>query len=411
MPREIKARLAEEQAKEQKLLASLRRKTVTGESLFRESFSGTPIAPVARKTRAFYELLHERDRRDFHRETTPQLRFGVALTRLLERSSDWKRPIETWTPRGKSGHTVLHSLLYHLFCLYPTPTFLLTHWAKDDMVEVPNRGYNRMWTLDPTVEIGRKILVSVGGGESFAKKVLTKAYKCSKSDLSFPPVTKRQSHLFLTMTGNLSLMEALRHAQTKSFGGAWLLGQELAAALANIQPDEEFTAQIIQWFCGQGMFNLAMVRPMIDYIRHSRQANAQWGIVGRTVASLLEGMEIWHKELQQQKVGPRKQWDACGLPKYEHGEWTCVELCTASALHQEGRAMHHCVSSYIGQAAEGKVSIWSLRKGDERRLTVEVRQRQIAQARGVCNERPKWLDLEHLRRWAEQAKLTIGTHL
>ncbi len=70
--------------------------------------------------------------------------------------------------------------------------------------------------------------------------------------------------------------------------------------------------------------------------------------------------------------------------------------------------MSHCVGSYAGSCASGRVSIWSLRLADAsgqetRLLTLEVlnQDRQVVQARQKFNRMPGPKELSVLRRWAE----------
>lgn len=420
MARAIKTQLAETAAREAAVLARLQVKVPDGKQLFLLEF-GLELGAVAKKTKAFFEV---RVKSEYGRLGQRELVYRHPLQRIVRHKEGWKRPLDTWIPKGKAGQTVLQSLISHLFCLYPVPLFLVQHWAKGE----PQTLEQGRRTFDPMEDIGYQILLSVGQGDSFAKMVAKGHYKQSKKglplDILFPPLTKRQCHLFLTQPSGLSVMAAVRHAQVQSFGGSRLLGNEIAAAWPNIHPvDEAFIAGTIQWFCNQGMFDVTKVRPMVDYIRHCRMQNAngaQWTLSGRTVTTILQGMDAWHQELKQQKVTQANNWNPSGIMPYnqgpnptaEHRPWTCVEICSTQDLHAEGRAMHHCVGSYSSRASSGQISIWSLRHHGERRLTVEVSSRRtIDQARGLLNAKPSPVELEQLRRWASQAGLQLSSYL
>ena len=96
--------------------------------------------------------------------------------------------------------------------------------------------------------------------------------------------------------------------------------------------------------------------------------------------------------------------------------WRIRELLSAAALAAEGRAMRHCVASYLQSCAAGHVSIWSMtlttKDGIERQQTVEVtRQRVIVQSRGKRNRKASDRERGVLRRWAAREGLTISRYV
>jgi hypothetical protein len=138
---------------------------------------------------------------------------------------------------------------------------------------------------------------------------------------------------------------------------------------------------------------------------------------GRTPESVLRAMREWHRSLA---LGRAKSiaatWGPSGFPGFEWedgaGEdrrvYRIVELRTASELVAEGRAMRHCVASYIGSCSSSRTSIWALRKSiengrDIRLVTIEVNnlRQAIVQVRGQCNRLPSEGELAILERWSE----------
>jgi hypothetical protein len=89
-------------------------------------------------------------------------------------------------------------------------------------------------------------------------------------------------------------------------------------------------------------------------------------------------------------------------------------LLSTKALTAEGRKMKHCVASYARSCASGACSIWTLEvetfEGRAKVLTIEVRNgaRLIGQARGKCNRLPGAKHRGMLRRWADNAGLTLA---
>jgi hypothetical protein len=65
-----------------------------------------------------------------------------------------------------------------------------------------------------------------------------------------------------------------------------------------------------------------------------------------------------------------------------------VALRTPLAIHAEGLAMRHCVSSYVQDVVNGRCSIVSVRKDERRIATMELTAMGIAQLKGRFNARP-----------------------
>ncbi|MBA7634563.1 hypothetical protein ES703_42149 [subsurface metagenome] len=89
--------------------------------------------------------------------------------------------------------------------------------------------------------------------------------------------------------------------------------------------------------------------------------------------------------------------------------WIIEEILNSKDLADEGKAMKHCVYSYDERIASGKVSIWSLQKDSERKLTVEVENssRTIVQAREKYNRLPDKKEMKILNKWASKKKLIV----
>ena len=148
---------------------------------------------------------------------------------------------------------------------------------------------------------------------------------------------------------------------------------------------------------------------------------------GRTPASLLRQVEAWHRTLAKTEQ-PKAEWPRSGIEGFEFVEgaerggnlkvWTITELLSTKALVAEGRKMKHCVATYAHSCAQR--CLLDLDAGSRRRsrggpkiLTVEVQNaaRLICQARGKCNMLPGEKHRGILRRWAEQAGLSLARHV
>jgi hypothetical protein len=76
--------------------------------------------------------------------------------------------------------------------------------------------------------------------------------------------------------------------------------------------------------------------------------------------------------------------------------------------------MRHCVVIYAGACIAGTTSIWSLRASDATRevhrvtIRVDVRARQVVEARAFANAPISQAAARMLRRWSERHHLRVG---
>lgn len=98
-------------------------------------------------------------------------------------------------------------------------------------------------------------------------------------------------------------------------------------------------------------------------------------------------------EYQRQLVAPYRSysWESHGwdweLDEGPSGIWSFTELTSGVDLYHEGRAMHHCVTTYAARCTSGHCVIISFRHNGRRRITIEINPKKgiIVQARGKCN--------------------------
>lgn len=338
----------------------------------------------------------------------------AALIALARHRTDWIRPLDEWKPRSHNVRNQFASLVRHLLARYPIPAFMDAAWFKGESL---NANQQRQW------------FIHLGRGENIRTADLPLAY------------TKRMSHHFMQAPGGLTVEAALRWGQIHALGGNAALVQAVVATdLGKGFQHDEFWATVLQFFIANPMLDRSHVGPIVDYIQHlkfksgdtvivhgriERQPPAQpnFTMKGRTAEALLRQVERWH-EILAKKDQPRAEWLASGISGFEFIEgsekgenlrvWTLTELLSSKALTAEGRAMKHCVASYARSCAYGATSIWALEvesiEGRRKVLTVEVnrRTRTICQARGKCNVAPGEKHRGILRRWAEQAQLTLA---
>ena len=354
------------------------------------------------------------------------------LRRMLMHKAKWVRSVEEWKPRGKSMHSILTSLITHLFCQYQMPAFWYSVW----FTRAPHRAIRpdgEAVELDGTQLRDVDLFVRLAQGASL--------YKLIKEGLFLIPFTKKQCHAFMAQRSVKNPVSAVRWTQIQSFDGDRRLAQALCDTgwgdrFASGQRGEAFRAGIIQWFCNQGMIDPAQVGPLIDYIENVRVENPDWAIKGRTGQSLMRSMREWHDELaadrrQARRAGwashykpPPEKFDTCGVNGWRYNKktkdrrsggsivehWKIDEILTYEDLRNEGRELKHCVTSYAWSIARGAKAIYSLKCNHERLMTIEVHvaTKTIVQARGYTNKMAEPGHIEHMRKWANDGGLLIA---
>jgi hypothetical protein len=239
------------------------------------------------------------------------------------------------------------------------------------------------------------------------------------------PLTRRLCHEFISLPAETpGIIQGLRMVQMNCYGGTHklkkaLLNTSIARALYS-KEDEIFWDIAIKWFCDNPMLDTTHINPLIDYINHCRAENPDFSMKGRSAVAMLNGMHEWHNVLSKIRRLKGVEFKPAGLEavkwtykvsdKPARDEWTITEILSSKELSAEGTALRHCVYSYARSIAEGRCSIWSVRKNDERMITIEVnnKSKEIWQARGFCNRSPKPFEESVIRRWAALNNLRMA---
>lgn len=319
------------------------------------------------------------------------------------------RPLEDWSPKGKSVTTVFRSLCEHVLAKFPMPGhFWEVFFATDARVR----------------DIFMPIVAAAARGESLFK--LCQIYGL--------PLTRAMCHDFLNSRGEESLLAALRWVQIRALGGDRRLHQTCMhthiASTLHSKEDEVFWLTVIQWLIQNPMLDRDKIAPLVDYIRFRRQRDATFSMKGRGALALLRAMEEWHGDLAHAKLAKNKVFVPSGISGAEYSvpfrlasgaqiteTWRVFEILSARELLDEGKAMSHCVYSYSQSIERGTVSIWSVTKEDNtgnwRMLTVEVinQTRSVVQARGRFNYKADLRSFQILNRWAGANNLTLSSYL
>jgi hypothetical protein len=120
--------------------------------------------------------------------------------------------------------------------------------------------------------------------------------------------------------------------------------------------------------------------------------NERW-----TLCNAHEAARQWHAELARQNESERckskygleydEPVDYGAGPVLDDADeegFTFHALRSCKELHEEGRAMHHCVASYFGDVASGRSRIYSVRHGDKRMATIEIYREPLTATVEIC---------------------------
>lgn len=101
--------------------------------------------------------------------------------------------------------------------------------------------------------------------------------------------------------------------------------------------------------------------------------------------------ELWHDQLRCDQslppgFKPDTVIDLSDWPDvWEGEEYEFFKLATPSMIWAEGRAMRHCVASYVPRVVNGNCSLYSIRKDMKRVATFELVDGKCVQLRGFAN--------------------------
>lgn len=171
--------------------------------------------------------------------------------------------------------------------------------------------------------------------------------------------------------------------------------QTLAQRANPKAPNFEWAASRLNRFTDQGQ--LSVVTDLMDFCRHPEvRFDEKW-----TFDQAIEAMHRWHELLG--KMDASQKFKASHGIEYEEefhykdfadatelSGLKFIALNSGMRLHAEGRAMHHCVSTYTGPCIQGRYAIFSiLGKKDKRLGTLGYRREGdwwiFDQLKGPCN--------------------------
>lgn len=348
--------------------------------------------------------------------------FISAIIQLMTLCLFWIRDCNDWDKKSYNSEKQISSLLRFLLCSYDVPEFLNGAFY--------NTSSNPVSRYSTTIYVGKPNYIDwfmhLGEGKN-------------ARDLKGLPIkfTKKMAHAFINTPDHYQIGEAVKRAQIIGIGGdETMVYSILGSRIGSGFVDDDFWVTVIQFFINTPMLNPDVISPIIDFIHHQKfeymrtqllgvytstpPPQPNFCIKGRTIQKLIEDTEGWHNELNKAKKRSNySEWKPVGIKEYEDTEgqigersfkmYTIREILNSTDLQAEGRAMKHCVYSYVGSCARGDCSIWSLSVNYDRLVTIEVRNRtgDIVQVRARYNKRATQKDTLLIKRWASLSGLKV----
>lgn len=239
------------------------------------------------------------------------------------------------------------------------------------------------------------------------------------------PLSKQEAHCMYHAPAALPFHGAFFYGLVKAAGGNDPLFRRLYNFFGSVPDDRLFLKQLVSFlsrYQATSSLNNREFNMLMTYIQHHRQEGLSFSLKRRSLNALMRQAIAWEEERQRQAHIDRLKhhpinWDGLPIDEFEQesgkGKWVIHQLNSHLDLVEEGLAMHHCVAGYAYACAQGESSIWSLRRYDtagefQRMVTIEVTdRREIVQACGPYNARPKDHEMQMIRRWAEVAELEL----
>lgn len=330
----------------------------------------------------------------------------IALGRIVNHYGKRIRKLETWIPTKANTKSWISELIDHLFAAYPTPVCLKQTWFRLDY------DFLEDWYFP------------VANGESLRSINHTPI-----------PVSKKMAHLLREENGHWgSPVTLFRKVQLQAMGASGsVLHQILGSSQSQTVDDEDFWTPIYEFFVRHyDPESRIGISGILDYIEHvfanSEEGKQQFRTRGRTVESLARATDEWHQELHAARYGVNLKWKPQEVKGFEfHATgpksndksilYFIIELCSGPELAREGRAMAHCVASYQSMCAEGRCSIWSLRKRTgkdefESLVTMQMNPEtnELVQIKARFNSQPGTDLMDVVRKWSGREGISIANH-
>ncbi|MFV8754858.1 PcfJ domain-containing protein [Nannocystaceae bacterium ST9] len=309
----------------------------------------------------------------------------------------WLRPLASWTRPAGSRSRVIASLIEHLLVAFPTPRFLIANWGH--ALELDDLRW-MSWTIALAQGGSLRRLSELAHArwpEAWAKVGSKLSAALERVPDSWSPTLGLMAAEVVRLGG--SLREATWLARDPSFR----LDPSAPVEAAEL----EFWRSTLAWLIrhGDALDDDAAARILAwarhrQTERHREDGCFDWH--GRTLATVQrEALTYQHSRsyVTRWLSWRARGWDWQG--RIGERDWSIVELTRSETLRVESQAMSHCVWTYDLACWRGETAIFSLRQGDQRRATIEVRiaTKRIVQAKRAFNQAPSELEHAVIEAW------------
>lgn len=286
----------------------------------------------------------------------------------------------------------------HIFCKYKTPKFFDKLLNQKDFGSSKNIDYYDWF-----------ICLATGGS-------------LYKEHFKYM-LTKKETHAFSNCPHEeFNVKEALVYGV--AFAESNNVGISKRIALSNLSKKDitlDFWKNCIKFFANTERVpdSISKLNDLIDYLNHEFTMDRNFNIFGSgyTLVSLNKRMIDWHHQLRRVREFGNFTWEGHshqGLffvrneGKLNEEIYQIKQITTSKELLEEGRSQHHCVFSYKQSCINGVCSIWSLTLNGKRKVTIEVVNKRIVQAKGFANRITTSQEDFIINKWCESAAISYN---
>ena len=250
-------------------------------------------------------------------------------------------------------------------------------------------------------------VITIGQGYSFAKTV--------KSIF-----TKKEAHLFLNAPNTNSIVENIWWARCKAREIPDNITLFIVQRFPHMSYNSPFWISFLNFIKNnEDELNIDTLQELVDFIPAHRRRVENFSLKGRTLNSLIQLSNEWHRVQQVTKHDKYQQWDGINVENWSYTNksekitWNIRQLRNSKELYNEGRRMRHCVYGYVDSCVRGTSGIFTMKSTDqydidEAHLTIEVTNGgRLVQVRGRLNRKPSAREYNALYKWALERHLTI----
>jgi len=319
------------------------------------------------------------------------------------------RDPKDWRNDAYNEERQLRSFIRHIYCKYKVPSFMFDifdRFNRDHYTDYWKDRNSTLYVPKKNVALLFEWFIIATSGRSLAKEA---------SDF----FTKKEAHVFLNGRNDLSIFANYWRSKLVASGAT----EETSDMCIGIFPYDDIVAYPFMYEAAkffprfqEDLDEMTLIDVM-DYIENiARGDRTKWIPMGRfdfkgkTLKSLIKASIDWHRDQNFKVYGDLDaDFAKCKIDDWEWNDlstgyvWYIRQILNSKTLYCEGRALKHCVATYVEKCTSGNSIIFSLSNNIEgRKLTIEVnRYMQMIQARGKFNANPSGKERKILMCWAK----------